>query len=162
MPRALGTATVWVAKSAWTALVKESDRQWPLETGGILLGYRAGSDYVVTAIIGPGPDARHFPRAFLPDADWQAHRLAEAYAQSERRHTYLGDWHTHPAGPALLSRTDKRTLRKVARFEAARCPLPLMLLLADGRPWRLRAFRQADARLAARRIRPAAIHRYED
>jgi integrative and conjugative element protein (TIGR02256 family) len=162
MPRALDTATAWVAKSAWIALVKESDRQWPLETGGILLGYRAGSDYVVTAVIGPGPEARHLPRAFAPDANWQADRLAEAYAQSERRHAYLGDWHTHPDGPALLSRTDKRTLRKVARFKAARCPSPLMLLLAGGKPWRLRAFRQVDAKLATRRIRPVSIRRYAD
>jgi integrative and conjugative element protein (TIGR02256 family) len=133
-----------------------------LETGGILVGYRAGSDYVITAVIGPGPDARHFPRAFLPDADWQTHRLAEAYTQSERRHTYLGDWHTHPQGAAILSRTDKRTLRRVARFEAARCALPLMLLLAGGKPWRLRAFRQVDAKPPARRIRPASVCQYAD
>lgn len=40
----------------------------PWETGGMLMGYVADNgDYVVTQLIGPGPNAKHSRYRFLPD-----------------------------------------------------------------------------------------------
>jgi proteasome lid subunit RPN8/RPN11 len=51
-----------------------------------------------------------------------------------------GDWHSHPAGVLELSRRDKRTLRRIGSFEAARVPEPVMLITA-GPPWTIGAWR---------------------
>ena len=117
----------------------EAARVAPYETGGVLMGYwaRPYSEVVVTATIGPGPNARHEATRFLPDADYQDGEIARLYHGSGRTVTYLGDWHSHPDGGLALSRADRLTLRRIATTPAARAPVPLMAILADGQPWRL-------------------------
>lgn len=116
--------------------MKEAHRTYPLETGGVLLGWFAKPwEAVVTALVGPGPEARHEAASFRPDADWQQERIAASYRASGRTVTYLGDWHTHPNGRLSLSRADVATLRTIASHKAARVPNPLMAVLAGGPDW---------------------------
>ena len=122
--------TVWVADDALAAVREEAAGHPEEETGGMLLGYRAGDDAVVVAVVGPGPTARRTASTFLPDAAWQQDRLAEVYAASGRTAGYLGDWHTHPGGRPVLSRRDRRTLRRIAGHRPARQPRPLSAVLA--------------------------------
>lgn len=110
-------------------MLAEAARMAPLETGGMLLGYRVGDEVVVQAITGPGPDAKHHRARFEPDAAWQQQELERVYAESGRITTYLGDWHTHPAGVPVPSRRDRKTARKVAREKSARAPRPLTAIL---------------------------------
>jgi integrative and conjugative element protein (TIGR02256 family) len=121
----------------------------PLETGGVLLGYSGGEgDLVVTTVIGGGPSASRRETSFEPDHEYQAREIALAYERSGRRWAYLGDWHTHPNGQAVLSRTDRRTLRRIARTPEARAPQPTMLLLtttAANLKGEIAAFRLASA-----------------
>lgn len=115
---------------------------FPLETGGVLVGYVGSRAIEVTGIVGPGPNARHAPTRFSPDAVWQAERIAELYAESGRRLSYLGDWHSHPKGTPAASQRDRATLRHIAAYPDARCPDPLMLILG-GTPtcWDTRLYR---------------------
>lgn len=131
--------TVWISDGAVTDLLAEADAKAPLETGGILLGYIAPSnnDVVITAVIGPGPDATHARHSFNPDAPYQERELALAYEHSGRRHTYLGDWHSHPSGSDDLSPRDHRTLRRIARSKSARADQPVMLIAHGCREWEL-------------------------
>lgn len=122
---------------------READRAAPFETGGVLLGYWTreptaddGGEVVVTAVIGPGPGAVHQRWVFMPDHDYHESEVERVYEVSGRQWTYLGDWHTHPDGPAHLSNKDRVTLRRIASAASARAPHPMMLLLAGGRPWR--------------------------
>jgi integrative and conjugative element protein (TIGR02256 family) len=108
----------------------EGMRTFPLETGGILMGFEADECLYVTAVIGPGPKAVHRRRSFLPDAEWQTERVAEVYANSGRTAGYLGDWHTHPRGSTRASFTDILAARSIARYAPARCPSPVMVILA--------------------------------
>lgn len=111
----------------------ESDRAFPNETGGILFGYWSSdeSGVVILHATGPGPDARHRSFGFTPDAAYHEAEVARLYSLSNRRGTYLGDWHTHPNCTfAALSRRDRRTMRTIARCKEARAPRPLMLLLS--------------------------------
>lgn len=121
----------------------EADRAAPSETGGVLLGYWSakGDAAVVEHVLGPGPKAKHGRTGFMPDHEYHDEQIARLYREASGEFEYLGDWHTHPGGPASLSATDLSTLKRIARHEAARAPRPLMLLLAGGRPWRPAAWK---------------------
>jgi integrative and conjugative element protein (TIGR02256 family) len=129
----------------------------PDETGGVLVGYDAGNGLVVEAITGPGPNATHKPHAFEPDHEHQEKEIARIYACSGRRHTYLGDWHSHPGGGVDLSSQDRRTLRAISRHKPARMPEPLMVIVSGIDDWTVAAWRCRPPRLRAGRF----TYRYE-
>jgi integrative and conjugative element protein (TIGR02256 family) len=124
--------TLWLNLTALDGMIVEADRAAPHETGGMLLGWENDkrNEIVVAMIVGPGPNALHTPTAFQPDAEWQQERLDAEYERSAGRVTYLGDWHVHPRGGFGMSRRDRRTMAKTARHADARCPYPLMGLIA--------------------------------
>lgn len=116
---------------------------FPLETGGVMMGYWAESrgEVVVCRITGPGPLAVHSEHAFVPDGDYQESEVARVYEESGRVYSYLGDWHTHPREGAYLSQKDVGTLRKISGFAKARAPVPIMAVLGGGDPeWFLGAW----------------------
>ncbi|WP_265518721.1 Mov34/MPN/PAD-1 family protein [Nitratireductor luteus] len=123
--------TVWVPEDVVRDCVLSADGHYPLESGGVLMGWWSVENIaVVTAMIGPGPEALHERYAFQPDQDWQIEQIALHYERSERRETYLGDWHTHPdARNGTLSWTDRSVVRRIIATPAARCPVPLMMIL---------------------------------
>lgn len=129
----------WLARGALNEMLREAESRDPLETGGVLLGYWTVDDshVVITHATGPGPDARHGRTTFRPDTSFQERVVAEIYAGSGRRVTYLGDWHTHPGGSVELSAVDKRTLHGIAKAPEARTEKPIMAVLAGGKEWYL-------------------------
>lgn len=91
-------------------------RQWaPLETGGLLLGWRDGNDRIVAGLIGAGDKAVHSRQSFEPDHEFQVKELNKVFTRTNGDLDYLGDWHTHPAGHVAMSWRDRRTLRKIGR-----------------------------------------------
>jgi integrative and conjugative element protein (TIGR02256 family) len=148
-------APVEIANSVLSEIESEAERRFPLESGGILLGYRYPSrrePIRITTQIGPGPKARHARHRFEPDGTWQDTELASAYERSGRLLTYLGDWHSHPNGPGKPSRLDRQTARAIARCREARLPHPLLLIL-HGKPgaWQLAPHRYRRRRLSVTR-----------
>jgi integrative and conjugative element protein (TIGR02256 family) len=123
---------VWIAFQVWDAIVAESNRAFPLETGGLLMGYSepASARTVIRESVGPGPRAVHRRTRFLPDHRYHEREVARIYADSGRIISYLGDWHSHPRGTLALSVTDRRTLGRIARTPTARAPRPIMMVLA--------------------------------
>lgn len=147
---ALSLGTAWLQRAVLDRLLADAYQWAPQETGGLLLGYRHGPrEIVITDAVAAGPDAEHRQDGFTPDGDWQRAELARRYQEAGRRLQYLGDWHTHPGGSTILSRTDRRTLTAIARHRAARCPQPVMGVLAGGDPWIL-AVRQHTPRVMGR------------
>lgn len=130
---------VWLTTTVSNALRNEAMRRFPLETGGMLLGWRRDNDCIIAGAIGPGPEARHRPSSFDPDHDWQMKRFHAAFSQSGGDLDYLGDWHTHPRGSGALSVRDRRTLAQVCR----RVPRALMAVLSgpDARIWEFSCWR---------------------
>ncbi|MHA7146475.1 Mov34/MPN/PAD-1 family protein [Arthrobacter sp. TmT3-37] len=123
--------TAWLGKGILERLFHEAAEFAPLETGGVLLGWRSPGHICVTRIVGPGPGARHHKMSFDPDTKWQAEQIAQLYADSGRRLSYLGDWHTHPGATPNPSARDRQTLRTIARHPPARCPQPLMVIIGQ-------------------------------
>ena len=77
------------------------------ETGGILLGHDSAGDLCVRRAGGPGPNAKRSPHRFLRDLQ-HARDLAD-HAYDVDGSIWLGEWHTHPQGPATPSDLDLTT-----------------------------------------------------
>lgn len=148
-PRRVGPERVWVERSVLDRIYAEADLKAPLETGGMLVGY-CGIDppeVVVTDVIGGGPAAIETEESFCPDGPWQREELAGRYRDSGRITTYLGDWHSHPAGIAAPSSRDRRTAKKISRTRDARMARPLTLILScDDGEWSAFGYRYSRRR----------------
>lgn len=108
----LGADYGWQIRIAATAAKEMSEQMRlhsPSETGGILVGRLAATrkTIYVTRLVPAPPDSRGTPWVFTRGTE----QLPEALARVERRTggllTYVGEWHTHPAGGSDLSDTDK-------------------------------------------------------
>lgn len=135
---------VWIGRDTFSELIAQAERFSPLETGGVLMGWREGSDRIVAGLIGPGPRALHGRHMFLPDHAWQIDQIDRAFARTNGDLDYLGDWHTHPDGVAQMSEIDRRTLQKLGR----KVPDAVMLIGAqDEGGWTANAWHQPRGRL---------------
>lgn len=119
--------TVWLANTAFRIMCDEGTARHPLESGGILLGWRLGNNRVVIDVSGPGPQALHGRHRFLPDHRWQVAQIHRLFEETGGDIDYLGDWHSHPDGIPAMSSEDRTTLRRISR----RVHEPLMLIIAD-------------------------------
>lgn len=119
---------IWLSAALQEQCAREGDSKFPNETGGVFMGYwHDPGCAVVTAVIGPGPDAVHERYSFEPDHRWQLAEIAGHYDRSGRHETYIGDWHTHPGAiSGTLSRTDRQVVRRIINTPAARAPTPLI------------------------------------
>lgn len=141
-----GVPRVWLPERLFVEMKKEGARMHPKETGGVLMGYQQEGDVVVTAVIGPGPNATHCRFSFIPDYNFQEEEIARAYKESGRVCVYLGDWHTHPDGSDRLSHADRKTLKAISNFQAARMNKPLMVILwGRAGSWSITAWRGRKA-----------------
>lgn len=124
--------TVWLKRSALEKAIEVSARAFPMEAGGLLLGYRASAtEYVVEQISGPGPDAKHSPRSFIPDYEHDEKHVQEIYDLSNGETIYLGDWHSHPnTSTSYLSSKDRGALRNILKSESAQLDAAISIILA--------------------------------
>jgi integrative and conjugative element protein (TIGR02256 family) len=122
---------IWISEDSLDACIVEAKKHSPLETGGVFMGYWADATAaVVTSIIGAGPAADRGHRHFAPDYEWQIDEIARHYEASGRRHSYLGDWHSHPGQAyGTLSKKDRRVLRRIIQTPAARASKPVMAII---------------------------------
>lgn len=75
-----------------------------LETGGALFGFDDGHRLLITAACGPGPDAQREGNYFLRDLAYTQHFASEIFRVAGAQ--WIGEWHTHPFGPAIPSQRD--------------------------------------------------------
>lgn len=116
--------TLWLSAAANRRILQLGTAFHPLETGGVMLGWHDGDDRIVARVIGPGPRAMHGRHAFIPDHVWQLEQIGQAFSASAGDLDYLGDWHTHPDTPAVMSNEDHMTLRRIGK----RVPRTAMLI----------------------------------
>lgn len=119
---------IWIKKEVLDKIFLDGNNWLPKETGGVLMGYIAIEDYIITDFIGPGEKAVHGYHSFQPDQAFHESEVARIYKYSELKITYLGDWHTHPNSFPYLSNTDKKTAHKIAKYKKARLENPIMLV----------------------------------
>jgi len=119
---------VELEERAVTTMLKLCRRSAPLETGGLLVGHYSdwGDRAVVTQIIGPPRDSRHFRFLFLRGVSGLAGRLRRLWDTGAY---YVGEWHFHPFGSPDPSETDRGQIRAFARDQQLHCPHPVMVVL---------------------------------
>lgn len=126
---------IWISESCLATMHQLAGDMFPLETGGMLIGYVASTgEPVVTSVVGPGPKAKHRRFKFTPDGPYQQAMLETHFRATDGRETYLGDWHTHPNGAPTLSYLDKCTLARIAKEPRSQITQPVMMILggSDG------------------------------
>lgn len=106
--------TVVFSDKAYNAIIDETFRKDPIETGGILLGHVIGDVWVVMEVIPPGIDSVHQYAYFEYDEKF-VNYLAESVATKyENKLELLGLWHRHPGSMDTFSGTDDGTNRVFA------------------------------------------------
>ena len=122
---------IWIPKTILHECAVEASDKFPLETGGTFMGWWSNeTEAVITAIIGPGPNAIHERHHFQPDQEWQLEQIANHYRTSGKVESYIGDWHSHPgASSGGVCCCDYAVLRRIITTPSARCSNPLMMVL---------------------------------
>lgn len=107
-------------------LVQLTHYHQPKEFGGVLVGSYCADGHcaVVSQLIIPAK-YRQSPTSFAPDP---ASINEQLRALSAPLH-YLGDWHSHPNGPAQPSATDRATLARLAAHPQVQTHTPLLLIV---------------------------------
>lgn len=123
-----------LSRAAADRILAESASKYPLETGGILVGWLDSGRAEVVDAVGPGPTAEHGPARFVRDGLHAQAELDALFARSDGLHDYLGEWHSHPA-PVGPSPRDRASISWIGRNPAYNCPHPLLIICQHGRLW---------------------------
>ena len=111
--------TIIFSDKAYNAIIDETFRKDPIETGGILLGHVFDNGiWVVMEVIPPGIDSVHQYAYFEYDEKF-VNYLAESVATKyENKLELLGLWHRHPGSMDTFSGTDDGTNRVFASLRS--------------------------------------------
>lgn len=139
-----------VRADAHETIASETAKRLPLETGGILLGYREIDSVVIThaLVVDDGGATKD---RYVRDDGRANERLAEFLSDRSGDDPigYVGEWHSHPA-PSGPSPLDRNAMRAAAK--AAHGPVALLIYTpaGTGAYFGLIARRQRLGRVATR------------
>lgn len=98
------------SNKAWNAIVNETFRKDPVETGGILMGHILSNGYwIVMEVIPPGLKAIHQRSYFEYDTEFVNYMANSVSRQYKIELSVLGLWHRHPGSMDVFSGTDDGT-----------------------------------------------------
>jgi hypothetical protein len=103
----------------------------PHETGGILVGYHdlnLGEIYIVDALPAP-PDSAHSATHFERGIEGMPERLQDIRNRTADIVSYIGEWHSHPAGHGAVQSLDDRIQAAVLAFGMAADGLAFLQLI---------------------------------
>jgi proteasome lid subunit RPN8/RPN11 len=125
--------SVRIDESALDEGLAIAQQRLPLETGGILLGWRdVGCIHVAQFIEVWDPNAQHVTYERNHAAAQAALRAAKAELPLDSLLGYVGEWHTHPTLQPP-SRQDRKELKAIGRMGAQ--PLAMIVLSSSGERW---------------------------
>ena len=135
--------TVSVSRASLALATRHALEALPHETGGILTGWRAGTEVIVDSFLevrDPEATRNGYWRRESP-----AKRMLADYLKSadDSDLGYVGEWHSHPQ-PLPASTTDIASLKAIAW--QVRAPIALVVLMVH----QVERVVTADTRVAAR------------
>jgi integrative and conjugative element protein (TIGR02256 family) len=122
---------VYMLRGAYEFAKKESSASKDIETGGMLLGYRAGDGkYMITKSTGPGPKAVRTAARFEKDTEYCQGEIEKTFIELGEKGLYLGEWHYHIIGGNSPSGIDIKSLTEIAEQENYRIDKPIMVIFS--------------------------------
>ncbi len=97
------------SNKAYNAIIDETFKQNPLETGGLLLGHRLGGDWIVMEVTPPGYNSPHQTTYFEHDKIFNDYIINSVSTKYHVPLELLGQWHRHPGSMDVFSATDDET-----------------------------------------------------
>ena len=85
---------VYMSESAAQSILSASSLSHPVETGGVLIGVRAGTNIWVTHAVELASRARGPASYEIPEGATKA--MVREFRTQDGRLGYVGDWHSHP------------------------------------------------------------------
>ena len=102
---------------AYNAIIDETFRKHPLETGGILLGHVLDNGiWIVMEVTPPGPNAVHQTAFFEYDEKFVNYLANSVASKYEISLSVLGLWHRHPGSYDKFSSVDDGSNLKFAKL----------------------------------------------
>lgn len=119
---------IHLPKHCLRTMLDYAARDYPKETGGVLLGkYTSSFELaVVTEVSGPPKDSRKARSGFWRGILGLQTLISRLWKEQQY---YLGEWHVHPDGPPIPSATDHDQMNAISENPAYQCPEPLLLIL---------------------------------
>ena len=106
-----------------------------VERGGILIGSYRGPHIEVVDCTEPGVADEATLSSFTRQDKRHQEAATEAWRKSQRKQTYVGEWHSHPFGQPVPSGIDRRAWRSVV----AKLRVPCLFVVVSPAGWQ--AFR---------------------
>ena len=116
-------------------MLERCGRSFPMETGGILVGYYSDDSRFahVTDLVPAPSDSTSNRFSFQRGVRGVQKFLNQMWLRSRY---YLGEWHFHPDGSASPSGTDADQMKSIAYAGSYHCPEPVLLILGGNPPQR--------------------------
>jgi len=122
---------VLITRESLAAVSAEVSKSIGIETGGILIGFRArNGKVVIVRATGPGPKAVRTPTWFDRDVEYCQQQLKEASDLLGLKGQYVGEWHFHPVGSSEPSGRDIRSMGEIAAQINYATDEPIMLIVS--------------------------------
>lgn len=120
---------IHLPKHCLKAMLDYATRDYPRETGGVLLGKYTPSMAlaIVTEVSGPPEDSSKERSGFWRGVLGLQAMISRLWKEQQY---YLGEWHVHPDGPPVPSTTDHDQMRAIAENSSYQCPEPLLVILS--------------------------------
>jgi proteasome lid subunit RPN8/RPN11 len=112
-------------------MVARADEAHPLEIGASLLGYYSDDQHTahVDGVCPTPEDAEGSRYGFRRGLKGLATLLERIFIKSKGKRYYVGEFHSHPSGPAVPSAVDDRAQFSIAKDIAAQCATPVLLIV---------------------------------
>ena len=126
--------SVRIAAHAFADLRRFFSRQKLCETGGLLVGmvHKKRKVIYVTRVLPPSRDSQGSPYAFRRGVKDYPEMLDKIHAHTGNLLGYVGEWHTHPRGPAAMSDVDMKAVEGIKQTLASKgIPVHIMILARD-------------------------------
>jgi [CysO sulfur-carrier protein]-S-L-cysteine hydrolase len=103
-------------------------KNYPNECGGFLMGYYS-EDFMTAYITDFILPKQQKSSSFLFERSIMGVQEIFQKFFSEKKHFYLGEWHTHPNGSSIYSYTDLKAMIEIADCKSVNITNPILLIL---------------------------------
>lgn len=126
-----GRYTVTISDACLRDMLSLAQQHTPDEVGTSLLGTYS-TDGFCASVLGSAPltsDSRGGRFTFSRGIDGLTRFFLNLFKRTRGRKHYVGEWHSHPGGSVVPSRTDNRNQSAIAKDKKTNCPECILIIV---------------------------------